>query len=384
MPRLSSLVRLASLAGCAAAGLVLAGLALPLPVGAAPADEPRVEIVVRGLANPWGLAFLPDGRALVTERPGRLRIVNLRTRTLSGPVAGVPRVAAGGQGGLLGLALHPQFATGREIFLCFAEPREDGTGTAVFRARLSADGASLEEGRVIFRQMPSGNTTRHFGCRLVFDRDGHLFVTLGDRGNRMAEAQDLSGHIGKVVRIRVDGSPPPDNPFLGRPEAKPEIWSYGHRNIQGAALHPETGALYTVEHGARGGDEVNRPEKGRNYGWPEITYGVDYSGARIGSGTRRDGMEQPLYYWDPSIAPSGAAFYAGERFPAWRGHLLVGALAGSLLARLELRDGRIVGETRYLESLRERIRDVVVGPDGYPYILTDSGDGMLARLVPKG
>ncbi|MFN3482105.1 MAG: PQQ-dependent sugar dehydrogenase, partial [Rhabdaerophilum calidifontis] len=345
---------------------------------------PRVEIVVRGLANPWGLAFLPDGRALVTERPGRLRIVNLRTRTLSGPVAGVPRVAAGGQGGLLGLALHPQFVASREIFLCFAEPREDGTGTAVFRARLSADGASLEEGRVIFRQMPSGNTTRHFGCRLVFDRAGHLFVTLGDRGNRMAEAQDLSGHIGKVVRIRVDGSPPPDNPFLDRPEAKPEIWSYGHRNIQGAALHPETGALYTVEHGARGGDEVNRPEKGRNYGWPEITYGVDYSGARIGSGTRRDGMEQPLYYWDPSIAPSGAAFYTGDRFPAWRGHLLVGALAGSLLARLELRDGRIVGETRYLESLRERIRDVVVGPDGYPYILTDSGDGMLARLVPKG
>jgi glucose/arabinose dehydrogenase len=369
----------ARIAGIAAGTLTLLAAG---PAATAPADEPRVEIVVKGLANPWGLAFLPDGRALVSERAGRLRIVNLRTNTLSGPIAGLPRIAASGQGGLLGIALSPQFATNREVFLCFAEPRESGSGTSVFRARLSGDGARLEEGSVIFRQVPAGNTGRHFGCRLVFDRQGNLFVTLGDRGNRSEDAQKLDGHIGKVIRIRPDGTVPADNPFVGREDARPEIWSYGHRNIQGATLHPETGALYTVEHGARGGDEVNRPEKGRNYGWPVITYGIDYSGAKIGIGTAREGMEQPLYYWDPSIAPSGAAFYAGDKFPVWRGSLLVGGLAGSLLARLEVRDGRIIGETRYLESLRERIRDVVIGPDGYPYILTDSGDGILARLVP--
>lgn len=353
------------------------------PAVAAAPDEPRVETVARGLVNPWGLAFLPDGRALVTERPGRLRIVNLRTGTLSGPVAGVPPVFARGQGGLLGLALHAQFATNREVFLCFAEGRADGSGTAVFRGRFSADWARLDDGRIIYRQIPSGNTARHYGCRLVPGRDGDLFVTLGDRGNMSDSAQDLSTHIGKVIRIRPDGSIPPDNPFVGRENARPEIWSYGHRNIQGAALHPETGALYTAEHGARGGDEINRPEKGRNYGWPVITYGVDYSGAKIGIGTRKEGMEQPFYYWDPSIAPSGAMFYTGDKFPKWRGNLFVGALAGSLLSRLEMKDGKIVGETRYLENLRERIRDVVQGPDGYIYLLTDSSEGRLLRLAPR-
>jgi aldose sugar dehydrogenase len=235
---------------------------------------------------------------------------------------------------------------------------------------------------VIFQQTPVGNTTRHFGCRLVFDKAGNLFITLGDRGNQSENAQKLDGHIGKVIRIRADGSIPPDNPFTGQKDAKPEIWSYGHRNIQGAALHPQTGALYTVEHGARGGDEVNQPQAGKNYGWPAITYGVDYSGAKIGTGTAKEGMEQPLYYWDPSIAPSGMAFYRGDKFPSWQGSLLVGALAGGILSRLEMKDGKITGETRYLQGMGERIRDVVVGADGYPYLLTDDKEGQILRLVP--
>ncbi len=353
------------------------------PAIATAADEPRVETVVKGLANPWGLAFLPDGRALVTERAGRLRLVNLRTATLSGPIGGLPQIAARGQGGLLGLALHPDFARTREVFLCFAEARGGGIGSSVFRGKLSGNGAMLEDGEVIFRQMPAGSTTRHFGCRLVFDREGHLFITLGDRGNMEVEAQNLSNHIGKVIRIKTDGSVPPDNPFVGRADARPEIWSYGHRNVQGATLHPETGQLYTIEHGSRGGDEINRPEKGRNYGWPVITYGIDYSGAKIGVGTHREGMEQPLFYWDPSIAPSGAAFYTGDKFPAWRGHLFTGALAAGLLARMEMRNGQITGENRYLEARRERIRDVVQGPDGYLYLLTDDSDGQLLRLLPR-
>lgn len=363
----------------------IAALAVLLAAGmarAAPADEPRVEVAVKGLAHPWGFAFLPDGRALVTERAGRLRIANLRTGTLSGPVSGLPPLAARGQGGLLGIALSPDFQANREVFLCFSEPRDPGNGTSVFRARLAEDGARLTDGKVIFRQMPSVDSTLHFGCRLVFDHQGNLFVTLGDRYSKRDEAQNLDSHLGKIVRIRPDGTVPPDNPFVGRPNALPEIWSYGHRNVQGATLHPETGALYTAEHGARGGDEINRPEAGRNYGWPVITYGVDYSGAKIGIGTKKDGMEQPLYYWDPSIAPSGATFYTGDRFPAWRGSLIVGALAGSLIARIEIKGGVVTGETRYLEQHGKRIRDVVQGPDGYLYLLTDEPDGALLRLVP--
>lgn len=365
--------------------LRIAALAAFLVTGAAqaaPADEPRVEVAVKGLAHPWGLAFLPDGRALVTERAGRLRIANLRTGTLSGPVSGLPPLAARGQGGLLGIALSPDFQANREVFLCFSEPRDPGNGTSVFRARLSEDGARLSDGKVIFRQLPAVDSTLHFGCRLVFDRTGNLFVTLGDRYSKRDEAQNLDSHLGKIVRIRPDGTIPPDNPFVGRPGALPEIWSYGHRNVQGATLHPETGALYTAEHGARGGDEINRPEAGKNYGWPIITYGIDYSGAKIGIGTHKDGMEQPLFYWDPSIAPSGATFYTGDKFPAWRGSLIVGALAGSLIARIEIKDGVVTGETRYLEKQSKRIRDVVQGPDGYLYLLTDEPDGALPRLVP--
>ena len=348
-------------------------LAAPLLMAATGwAQEPKVETV----------AFLPDGRMLVTERPGRLRIVNPRTRSLSGPIGGLPPIEARGQGGLLGLALAPDFAASRHVFLCFSEARNGGTGTSVFRGRLSANFGELEDGQVIFRQLPAGNTGRHFGCRLVFGRDGNLFVTLGDRGNLSDSAQDLSTHIGKVIRLRPDGSVPPDNPFVQTGGARPEIWSYGHRNIQGATLHPETGALYTVEHGARGGDEINRPEAGKNYGWPVITYGIDYSGARIGIGRAKEGMEQPLYYWDPSIAPSGATFYTGDRFPAWKGQLIVGALAGSLVTRVEFRDGQVVGEIRMLDRLRERIRDVVQGPDGLVYLLTDDPAGKVLRLSP--
>ena len=365
--------------------LRFAALAAVLATGAAqaaPADEPRVEVAIKGLAHPWGVVFLPDGRALVTERAGRLRIANLRTGTLSGPVSGLPPLATRGQGGLLGIALSPDFQASREVFLCFAEPRDPGNGTSVFRGRLSEDGARLTDGKVIFRQMPAVDSTLHFGCRLVFDHQGNLFVTLGDRYSKRDEAQNLDSHLGKIVRIRPDGTIPPDNPFVGKPGALPEIWSYGHRNVQGATLHPETGALYTAEHGARGGDEINRPEAGRNYGWPVITYGIDYSGAKIGIGTKKDGMEQPLFYWDPSIAPSGATFYTGDKFPAWRGSLIVGALAGSLVARIEIKGGVITGETRYLEKHGKRIRDVVQGPDGYLYLLTDEPDGALLRLVP--
>ncbi len=363
---------------------LVAALAFPaLPAFAQGSDEPRIEVVARGLANPWGIAFLPDGRALVTERPGRLRIVNLRANSPGTPITGLPPITESGQGGLLGLALDPDFATTRQVFLCFAERRDGGTGTSVFRGRLSANFATLEEGQVIFRQVPVGNSTRHFGCRIVFGRDGNLFVTLGDRGNMSDEAQNLANHIGKVIRITKDGAAPPDNPFVNRPGAKPEIWSYGHRNVQGATLHPETGQLFTIEHGSRGGDEINRPEAGKNYGWPVITYGVDYSGAKIGIGTHKEGMEQPLFYWDPSIAPSGAMFYFGDKFPKWRGNLFTGALAGELIARIEMRNGQVIGESRHLERNGDRIRDIVQGPDGYIYLLTDDRDGKLLRLVPR-
>jgi aldose sugar dehydrogenase len=359
--------------------LVVAAFSVAHP---ALAEEPKVETVARGLANPWGLAFLPDGRMLVTERPGRLRVVNARNNALGGPIEGIPKVAASGQGGLLGLALDPQFAANRLVYLCFSEAREGGSGTSVFRGKLSANFGALEGGEIIFRQMPAGNTSRHFGCRLVFGRDGTLFITLGDRGNMMMGAQDLGSHIGKVIRIRPDGSVPPDNPFVARPGARPEIFSYGHRNIQGATLHPQTGALVTIEHGARGGDEINQPQAGKNYGWPVITFGIDYSGAKIGEGARKEGMEQPVYYWDPSIAPSGAVFYTGDKFPHWRGQLLVGALAGQHVTRLDFKDGKVTGESRMLESLNRRIRDVVQGPDGFVYLLTDDPDGAVLRLVP--
>jgi glucose/arabinose dehydrogenase len=338
----------------------------------------RVTDVARGLVHPWGLAFLPDGRMLVTERPGRLRLVEPDGR-LSEPLAGVPEVAAGGQGGLLDVALSPGFASDRLVYLSYSEPGAGGAGTAVARGRLGQRG--LEDPQVVWRQQPKVSGTFHWGSRLVFRPDGTLFVTLGDRLSHREAAQDLSVTLGKVVRINADGSVPADNPFVARDGARKEIWSYGHRNVQAAALDGE-GRLWTVEHGARGGDELNQPQAGRNYGWPVVTYGVDYSGTRIGVGTARPGMEQPRYYWDPVIAPSGAVFYRGDKFTDWRGDLLVGSLQPGCLVRLRLADGRVALEERYTLDGGARIRDVRQGADGLVYLLIDSAQGRIVRLTP--
>jgi aldose sugar dehydrogenase len=344
--------------------------------------EVIVETVARGLQNPWGLAFLPDGRMLVTEKPGRLRVVSA-DGTLSQPIKGLPRIAARGQGGLLDIALDPNFARNRLVYLSYAEDRGDGkAGTSVARGRLDEAGMGLEALQVIFRQEPAHTGGNHFGSRLVFDRSGNLFVTVGDRFDLRDQAQNPANHLGKVIHIKPEGGAAPDNPFLNREGTRPEIWSLGHRNVQAAALNPTTGELWTVEHGARGGDEVNIPQKGKNYGWPVITYGVDYSGVKIGEGTAKPGLEQPVYYWDPSIAPSGMAFYTGDKFPGWRGSILVGALAGKLVSRLETSAGKVTGEERMLQNLGERIRDVRQGPDGLIYLLTDSAQGRILRMKP--
>lgn len=341
-----------------------------------------VEKLAGPLEHPWSLAMLPDGAMLVTERPGRLRLV-VDGALLPEPVAGVPRVRASGQGGLLDVALDPDFAGNRLVYLAYSEAGEGGVGTAVARGRLVRDGAAarLEDVEVIFRQVPKVGGSAHFGARLVFAPDGKLFIGLGERQQR-ERAQDLRTTLGKVVRIEADGTVPADNPFAGQDGARPEIWSYGHRNIQAAALDPATGDLVTVEHGARGGDEVNRPEAGKNYGWPVITHGVDYSGDPIGIGRKAPGMEQPVYQWTPSIAPSGMAFYTGTAFPEWNGDLFVGALRGELLVRLDMQDGRVVGEERMLEGTLGRIRDVRQAPDGALLILTDARDGAIWRLGP--
>jgi aldose sugar dehydrogenase len=370
-------------------------IAFALAVSAAPAalaqDTQRlrtdkveviVETVARNLQNPWGLAFLPDGRMLVTERPGRLRIADAEGK-LSGPIKGMPRIATGRQGGLLDVALDPSFAQNRLVYVSFSEDRGEGrAATSVARGRLSGDETALEALEVIFRQEPAYTGNAHFGSRLVFDRTGNLFVTTGDRFDLRDQAQNPANHIGKIVRIKPGGGAAADNPFLNREDARPEVWSVGHRNVQAAALNPATGELWTVEHGARGGDEVNIPGKGRNYGWPVISYGVHYSGEKIGEGTRKQGLEQPAFYWDPSIAPSGMAFYTGDKFPAWRGSVLVGALAGKLVARLETSGNKVTGEERMLQNLGERIRDVRQGPDGFVYLLTDSAQGRILRMKP--
>jgi glucose/arabinose dehydrogenase len=358
--------------------------------GGTPAEPPKVfrtertDVVVtevaRGLQHPWGLAFLPDGRMLVTERPGRLRIVDAGG-VPSDPVAGVPAVFARGQGGLLDVAVSPSFATDRTVFLSYAEPTELGGRTAVARGVL--EGTALRDVRVIFRQTPDASGGNHWGSRLVFARDGTLFVTLGDRFTLREGAQDLGTHLGKVVRIRPDGTVPPDNPFVGRAGALPEIWSYGHRNVQGAALHPRSGRLWTHEHGPQGGDELNVTLAGRNHGWPTITFGREYgSGAAIGQGSAKAGIQAPLVQWTPSIAPSGMAFHNGGAFPAWNGNLLVGTLGFRSLFRLELDGERVVRQERMLQDLGRRIRDVRVGPDGRVYLLTDDPDGAILRLSP--
>ena len=348
----------------------------------APRTAIKVETIAKGLVNPWGLQILADERALVTERPGRLRLVSLKGQ-LSPPIEGVPKVVAAGQGGLLDVALAPDFAETGEIYLSFSEPREgraNGTSVARGKLELTEKGGRFVGAEIIFRQQPSYASNMHFGSRIVFARDGTFFLTVGDRYSLRNEAQNPSNHIGKIIRLNRDGTPAPDNPKL--PGWDATLWSIGHRNVQGAAIHPATGELWTAEHAARGGDEVNIVRKGRNYGWPVITYGIDYSGARIGIGTTKEGMEQPIYYWDPSIAPSGATFYTGNLFAAWRGHLLVGALAGQHLTRLVLAGEKVIGEERLLENLGERIRDVRVAPDGAVWVLTDQTNGRILRLTP--
>lgn len=343
-----------------------------------------VNTLTGGLEHPWGLAFLPDGRFLVTERPGRLRVVAANGALDPRPVAGVPAVVAAGQGGLLDVALHPKFADNGWVYLSYAGAGPGGIGTEVARGRWVSDraGHRLEGLQVIYRQQPKADAKVHFGSRLVFDRAGLLYITQGDRGE-MTRAQPLDDLAGKVVRLRDDGSVPPDNPWSGKAGARPEIFSLGHRSAQGAALHPVSGELWVHEHGPQGGDEINVVRPGRNYGWPVITYGVNYGiGTKIGLGTQREGMEQPVLQWTPSIAPSGMAFYSGERFPGWRGNLLVGALKFRMLVRLELDGTRVVHEERLLAERFGRIRDVRQGPDGLVYLLTDEPDGQLLRLEP--
>ena len=339
----------------------------------------RATTVAKGLEHPWALEILPDGRMLVSERPGRLRVID-RNGRVAEPLAGVPTVVARRQGGLLDIARSPGFAQDRLIYFSFAEEGEGGTGTAVARAVLAE--RALEKVQVIWRQTPKVKSDNHFGSRLVFGRDGNLFVTLGDRFAYRDQAQNLATTLGKIVRIQPDGGIPKDNPFVGREGARPEIWSYGHRNVQAATLHPETGQLWTVEHGARGGDELNQPQAGKNYGWPVITYGVDYSGAKIGEGTSKAGMEQPVYYWDPVIAPSGAVLYTGNVFPQWKGNLLIGSLQPGQLVRLEMTAGRVSNEYRYGGELGARIRDVQQAPDGAIYLITDENNGRILRIEP--
>lgn len=342
----------------------------------------RVTTIAEGLEHPWGMTFLPDGRMLVTERPGRLRIVS-PDGTLSRPIAGVPRVAARGQGGLLDVALHPKFAENGWVYLSFSEAGSGGAGTSVARGKLEGD--ALTNVQVIFRQAPKVDTAHHFGSRLVFDRDGTLFVSSGDRAMQ-DNAQDLSKGQGKVFHITDDGTPVPNAALPTQADQHPAVWSYGHRNIQGMALHPSTGALWTHEHGPRGGDEINIAKAGLNYGWPVITYGVNYSGTTIGEGiTEKAGMEQPLHQWTPSIGPSGLAFYSANRFPAWKGNAFVGSLSFTYLARLTLNGARVTGEEKLLDEWNQRIRDVRQGPDGALYVLTDARNGQVARveLLPR-
>ena len=351
----------------------------------------NVVTVTEGLVNPWGMTFLPDGKMLVTERPGRLRVVSADGKTMSEPVAGLPEVDPRGQGGLLDVALDPAFAKNQLIYWSYAEPKENMmNNTAVARGKF-VDGAApkVENVQVIFHQAPSLASPLHFGGRLVFNRDGTLFITLGDRSiteGRM-QAQRMDGLLGKIVRLNPDGSIPKDNPFVGKEGVRPEIWSYGHRNVQAAALNPATGELWEVEHGTRGGDEVNLSHKGKDYGWPTIAYGIEYQGPTITGGIQqKEGMEQPRYYWDPNIAPSGMIFYTGKLFPAGQKRIFIGGLGSTNLVRLTLQGEKVTGEERLLQDLqpnRERFRDVRQGPDGAIYLLTDNAKGRILKIVPK-
>ena len=344
----------------------------------------QVETFVEGLSHPWAIAFLPEGGMLVTERSGNLRAVG-EDGSLSEPISGLPVVDARDQGGLLDVALDPDFAENRLVYVSYAEAGEGGNGTAVARGVLSEDMTSLEDVEVIFRQQPKVQSTKHFGSRLVFDGEGHLFVTLGERSDRQfrTQAQDLDSHLGKIVRINPDGGVPDDNPFVGQDGALPEIWAYGVRNVQAAAINPASGVLWEIEHGPRGGDELNVIEPGANYGWPVVTLGVEYSGDPLPEAAEsREGMVDAIYSWTPVIAPSGMIFYDGEAFPGWQGNLLVGGLASTALVRLTLDGDSVTGEERLLEPLGLRIRDVAQGPDGAIYVATDHSSGEILRISP--
>jgi len=347
----------------------------------------RASVVVSGLEQPWGMAWLPDGSMLVTEKRGTLRVVR-GGRLLAEPVAGLPKATAHGQGGLLDVAVHPDHARNGWIYWSYNGEQDGNHGTEVARGKLAADGTRMTDVQVIFRMRPKSGGGQHFGSRLVFGRDGYLYITLGDRGDsagkgREQRAQRLDDHAGSVIRLHDDGRVPSDNPYVRRAGALPEIYNHGHRNIQGAALHPTTGRLWTHEHGPQGGDEINIEAPGANYGWPVVTHGRNYGfGTRIGEGNSTAGMVDPLHVWVPSIAPSGMAFYTGARFPRWQGNLFVGALAGQTLVRLTLEGERIVREERLFNGVLGRIRDVRQGPDGLLYLLTDAQDGQLIRLEP--
>ncbi|MDB5847237.1 MAG: hypothetical protein JWP29_989 [Rhodoferax sp.] len=367
---------------------------LTATVANAQAQQVRTEMVTKDLQNPWAVAFLPEGRFLVTERPGRMRVVEADGR-LNAPLTGLPAVADGGQGGLLDVVLDSNFVANRTLYFCFSEPATGGGGnsTALASAQLSADRSRLDNVRILFSQKPKVQSSAHFGCRIVESRkdgqpDGLLFLTLGERFSRKEDAQKLDNHHGKIVRIQKDGGVPKDNPFVNQTGALPEIWIYGHRNAQGATLAPD-GTLWMHEHGPQGGDEINLPQRGRNYGWPVITYGENYGGGKIGEGlTAKAGMEQPLHYWVPSIAPSGMAFLTSDRYgAAWRGNLFVGSLKFGYLDRIELSEpfkGKVVREHKLLADGGARIRDVRQGPDGLLYVLTDDARGQLLRLLPAG
>ena len=338
--------------------------------------------VVEGLNHPWAVAFLPNNQGLlITERPGHLRVVSPEGK-LSAPLSGVPQVWAKGQGGLLDVVLSPDFAKDRLVYVSYAEGGEGGkAGTAVGRARLSDDLTELDNFEVIFRQTPKLSTGNHFGSRLVFDRDGYLFIALGEN-NQRPTSQDLDKLQGKIVRIFPDGRIPPDNPFVGQTGVRPEIWSYGHRNQQGATLNPWTGTLWTHEHGPKGGDEINLIERGKNYGWPLATHGIDYSSQPIpeAKGKTLEGTVVPHHVWNKSPGISGMAFYDADRFKTWQHNLFIGALADKDLIRLQLDGDKVVHEERLLGGLNARIRDVRQGPDGYLYVLTDEQDGVLYRV----
>ena len=343
-----------------------------------------VVVLAKGLEHPWSVEPLPGGDLLITERPGRLRIVS-GAGDLGEPIAGVPRVDARGQGGLLDVALGPSFDIDRTIYWSYSQPRQGGNATSVARGVLSTDRRRLDDVRVIFRAVPTYDGDKHFGSRLAFGPDGMLYVTLGERSDTpmRPQAQQLDSHMGKILRLGPDGVAPKDNPFADQADARPEIWTQGHRNIQAAAFD-EQGRLWAIEHGTQGGDELNLVEKGKNYGWPVVAYGEEYSGVPIaGAVTARSGFESPTYYWDPVIGPSGAQFYSGSAFPAWRGNLFVGSLVDTNLVRLTLDNGRVTGEERLLTDRRQRVRDVRQGPDGALYVVTDEDRGELWRIAPR-